>query len=152
MFALALRKVGDRAEAEDIVQEALARAYHCAGQFDGQHHLSTWLYRIVLNCCRDFLKSPRRLEQPVDPARNDIASSPAPEDHVLRTERSRQLSAAIAKLRPSDGEILVQKHMMELSFQEIHELTGAPITSLKIRATRARERLRKLLCEDAGEP
>jgi RNA polymerase sigma-70 factor (ECF subfamily) len=65
MHALATRMVGDSAEAEDLVQDSFAKAFSRLQQFDWSYGLSTWLYRIVLNSCRDHLKSPRRSEQPV---------------------------------------------------------------------------------------
>ena len=64
-------------------------------------------------------------------------------------EHNLRLLDAVTKVRPKHNEIIVLEHLLELSFQEIHELTGTRITGLKIRAIRAREHLRALLQEDA---
>jgi RNA polymerase sigma-70 factor (ECF subfamily) len=147
LFGLALRMVGDRTEAEDLVQEAFAKAYCNLADFDPGYRLSTWLYRITLNVCRDFLKSPRRRERPAHSAEmpesaglvDATVSAPEQRDEVRRVQR------ALAQLRPKYREILVLKDLEELSYEEIRAITGAPITALKIRAVRARQRLRELL-------
>lgn len=146
MYKLALRMIGDGAEAEDLVQEAFARAFQRIDQFDATYRLSTWLHRIVLNSCRDHLKSPRRRERP-----STAPLEPTPEDVELQADpmvdaqRARRLHHALDELRPKYREIIVLKDLLELSYDEIRDVTGTPITGLKIRAIRARTRLRKLL-------
>jgi RNA polymerase sigma-70 factor (ECF subfamily) len=147
LYARALRMTGDPVEAEDLVQEAFARAFCRLDQFDAQYRLSTWLHRILLNSWRDQLKSPRRRERPSDapPEPAHESHSPSSDDPMLEREREQRLRSALDALRPTYREIIVLKDLLELSFEEIHELTGAPITGLKIRAIRARARLRALL-------
>jgi RNA polymerase sigma-70 factor, ECF subfamily len=149
LFGLALRMVGDRAEAEDLVQEAFARAYGHLTDFDPCYRLSTWLYRITLNLCRDFLKSPRRRERPgqlggMEEAGALLADSAVTPDQA---ETVRRVQQALAKLKPQYREILVLKDLEELSYEEIRAVTKTPITALKIRAVRARQKLRALLEE-----
>jgi RNA polymerase sigma-70 factor (ECF subfamily) len=143
MRALARRVTGDRAEADDLVQEAFARAFRRLHQFDAKYRLSTWLYRIVLNSCRDHLKSPRRKEHPC--AQQAEPTSHAEADPWIAGDRARRVHRALAELRPTYKEIIVLKDLMELSYDEIHEITGTPVTGLKIRAIRARARMRELL-------
>lgn len=151
LFALCVRTVGDRAEAEDLVQESFARAYARLDTFDSNYRLSTWLYRVALNACRDHLKSPRRRERP---SSGDIGLSsqrvdPGPGAHaqLVLVERAQRLRRALVELRPAYREIIVLKDLQEHTYKEISEMTGAPITALKIRAVRARTRLRALLEE-----
>jgi RNA polymerase sigma-70 factor, ECF subfamily len=144
MYAVALRMTGDKAEAEDLVQDSFARAFRRLHQFDATYRLSTWLYRIVLNSCRDHLKSPRRNERPAGARQLELAES----DPWLARERKQRLSRAIERLTPHYSEIVMLKDVMELSYEEIHTLTGTPVTGLKIRAIRARDRLRELLEEE----
>jgi RNA polymerase sigma-70 factor, ECF subfamily len=147
MYARALRSIGDPVEAEDLVQDAFVRAFGRLDRFDPKYRLSTWLHHIVINSCRDHLKSPRRRERPCGGQQLDAvsAASDPDSDPMVVDERVRRLRSALAELRPKYLEIVVLKDMMGLSFQEIHGATGAPITGLKIRAIRARARLRKLL-------
>lgn len=146
MYGLALRMIGDGTEAEDLVQEAFARAFHRLHQFDATYRLSTWLHRIVLNSCRDHLKSPRRRERPsTAPLEPSPESTESPADPMVDGQRARRLHDALQELRPKHREIIVLKDVLELSYDEISGVTGTPITGLKIRAIRARARLRKLL-------
>ena len=146
MYALALRTVRDPSEAEDLVQESFARAFARLDEFDPQYRLSTWLYRIVLNTCRDHIKSPRRRELPASQSMDTARESPEWEnDPALVHERARRVQRALSKLRPNYWEIVMLKDVMELSYDEIKDVTGCALPGLKIRAVRARARLRKLL-------
>jgi len=147
VFSLARRMTGDAAEAEDLTQETFARAFVALDDFDSSFRLSTWLYRIALNACRDHLKSPRRREQPDPSAANGAAHVPAPEAAMDRDREAVRVRAALERLSPSYREALVLKDMQGLAYEEIREITGAPVTALKIRVLRARARLRAFLEE-----
>ena len=128
LFVLASRLMRETAEAEDAVQE-------------------TWLYRITVNVCRDAWRSDRAREQREAKESESLADHDAGEPEALLAARRRALAVRekLDQLRPAYREILVLKDMQELSYEEIHVITGAPITALKIRAIRARQKLRKLL-------
>ena len=146
MYSLALSVIADPVEAEDLVQESFERAFSRLHQFDPKYRLSTWLYRIVLNTCRDHLKSPRRKERPCEDQYLRPNRDPTdPEVPLIKGERSVRLHKALAELRPQYKEIIVLKDLMELSYDEIQAITGMTVTGLKIRAIMARARLRKLL-------
>lgn len=151
MYALALRLLRDPAEAEDVVQESFARAFCAIDRFDPTYRLSTWLYGIALNICRDVWKSARvrtaRSHAPVS-VWSDASEATRPDALLVAQRRSERLWQALEGMRPAYREILVLKDMQELSYQEIQEITGAPITALKIRAIRAREQLRKLIGDE----
>jgi RNA polymerase sigma-70 factor (ECF subfamily) len=156
LYRLGLRMLGDQAEAEDVVQETFTRAYKRLDGFDSNYRLSTWLYRIALNICRDHLKSPRRKEQPrvVDsqfPPSGE--SAPRADKQVESARMAERVHNALARLSPSYREIIVLKDLQEMSYPEIREITGTPVTALKIRAIRARAKLREVLeHEGADEP
>lgn len=151
MYALALRLLHDSAEAEDVVQEAFARAFCAIDRFDPTYRLSTWLYGIALNICRDVWKSARvrtaRDAAPVS-AWSGESEGTRPDALLVAQRRAARLWQTLEGMRPAYREILVLKDMQELSYQEIHEITGAPITALKIRAIRAREQLRKQMGDE----
>jgi RNA polymerase sigma-70 factor (ECF subfamily) len=148
LYRLAYRLYGDAHEAQDAVQETFARAYQKLEYFDHRYRLSTWLHRITLNICRDHLKSPRRSEHsyadPTESGHLVTGDSPTETSLVCRRQAHR-LREAINALRPSYREIIVMKDLREMSFREISNITGTPVTALKIRAVRARARLRKKL-------
>lgn len=147
LFSMAHRLVGCRAEAQDLVQESLAKAYTNLDRFDSQYRLSTWLHRITLNTCRDHLKSARRRERASgsDPMPERADERPAPDEEVARRRRAERVHAALNRLKPSYREVLVLKDLQGLSYSEIEEITGSPITALKIRVVRARAKLRRLM-------
>lgn len=150
MLKLAVRLVGDPFEAEDLVQESFVKAYTHLDRFDPRYRLSTWLQRIALNTCRDYLKSPRRRE------RADPVSEPADErmpidDELALQRRAAHVRAAVARLRPKYREVLILKYFEDLTNTEIERRTGDALAAVKIRVLRARGKLRELLMEDAGE-
>ncbi|MDH5491159.1 MAG: sigma-70 family RNA polymerase sigma factor [Myxococcales bacterium] len=148
LFSLCVRMVGNRHDAEDLLQLAFTKAYAKLSTYDPTYRLSTWLYRIALNACRDHLKSPRRRERPsAEVPEHWLARHPEEEadSRMIRAERVQQLRHAIDRLPESYREIVLLKDIQELSYQEIHEATGTPITALKIRAVRARAQLRVLV-------
>lgn len=150
VHGLVTRMVPNRAEADDLVQETFARAYCALGQFDPRYRFSTWLYRIALNLCRDHRKSAKRRERPSGVDAESILGDHASDQtsHELKPDsdaRLVRLRLAIEQLSDKDREVIVLKDLQDLSFEELREITGTPITALKIRALRARARLAVLV-------
>jgi RNA polymerase sigma-70 factor (ECF subfamily) len=147
LYLMASRLVGDPAEAQDLVQESLAKAYTNLDRFDPKYRLSTWLHRITLNTCRDHLKSARRRERAcgADPMPERPDEAVLPDEQVARRRRAARVREALERLKPAYREVLVLKDLQGLSYAEIKEITGAPITALKIRVVRARAKLRKVV-------
>jgi len=151
LYLMAVRLVGDAVEAQDLVQESLAKAYVNLERFDPSFRLSTWLHRITLNTCRDHLKSARRRERVAgaDVAVDRADEGLAPDEALFQRAQAERVQGALARLKESYREVLVLKDMQGMSYQEIKEITGSPITALKIRVVRARGKLRKLLEDEA---
>jgi RNA polymerase sigma-70 factor (ECF subfamily) len=140
------RLVRNTSDQDELVQEAFARAYCALEQFDPRYRFSTWLYRIALNLCRDHNKSAKRREHSVglDVEAAMPAGAPTQPSHEMKPDRDTELArlrVAIDLLSDKDREVIVLKDLHELSYEEIRELTGSPITALKIRVVRARRRL-----------
>ncbi|HEX9105338.1 MAG TPA: sigma-70 family RNA polymerase sigma factor [Polyangia bacterium] len=147
--AMMLRFVHNGADAEDLAQSAFIAAFDALGNFDVEQRFSTWIYRIAINLAKDHLKSKKRTETALP---GDDVRDAAFAGHIAGTDeathaRQRQalLERALATLSVEDREILVLKDLEELPFEEIKALTGRPVTALKIRAVRARARLRQAL-------
>jgi RNA polymerase sigma-70 factor, ECF subfamily len=147
--ALMYRMVHNAADAEDLAQQAFLLAFDALGTFDVEQRFSTWLYRIAINAAKDHLKSKKRTEAPLpdgDVRDAAFAGRVASTDEAAgAAQRRALLERAMATLSIEDREILVLKDIEELSFDEIKQITGRPITALKIRAVRARGRLRAAL-------
>jgi len=155
VFSVAARTLSDRAEAEDVAQQAFVDAYDALDRFRGAgraHAFSTWLVRIAVNRAKDVLKSKRWSEEPlqrdVGGGEATFAHTPAdPEGAVLRGEDQRRLEAALARVPVKYREVLILKDVEELPYEEIRAILDLPITTLKIRVVRARAMMQELLAD-----
>jgi RNA polymerase sigma-70 factor (ECF subfamily) len=153
VFSVALRMLGDRAEAEDVAQQAFVDAFDALDRFRGEdrpHAFSTWLVRIAVNRAKDVLKSKRWSEEPLD---REVGAGDAsfahdtatPETHALRDEQLRRLQRALLRVPIKYREVLILKDVEELPYDEIHAILRLPITTLKIRVVRGRAMMQKAL-------
>ncbi len=141
IFALAYRQIGREEEARDVVQEAFLRAFRALPGFKGQAKFSSWLYRITLNLCRDWLRRERRAPFVPTPEGVDIADLERPdtvatesvEDLVARRDLSEHVARAMRRLPDEQRSAILLKEYHGLTFQEIAELQGCPLSTVKTR-------------------
>jgi RNA polymerase sigma-70 factor (ECF subfamily) len=150
VFGLTLRLVGNRTEAEDLTQQAFVEAYGGLDRFDPGRRFATWLFRIAVNNCKDHLKSHKRRERPFGEERDQDSAlfaspRPTPEQALASSQVRRIVSEALDRLAPKYRVPLVLKDIEGLSYEEMREVLGLPITTLKIRVVRARARMEELL-------
>ena len=133
------------ADADDIVQEAMLRAWRA---FDGVRgaDIKPWLLTIVRNCWRNSgADTKRRAHTPLPD--EDISPLPAeaanPEQAAIEASQGRKLSEAVALLPDEFREVLILREMEDLSYREIAEITKAPIGTVMSRLARARALLRE---------
>jgi RNA polymerase sigma-70 factor, ECF subfamily len=143
----ATRMVGSRDAAEDAVQDAFVRAFDHLADCRYPDKFAGWLFLILRNRC--FAERRRRTRQgrPLEPRDEAFAGPDRPDGNVERAERSRALNDSLGKLTPEQREVFVLKHVEGLPYEEIAQLTGATVASLKMRMHRAYDRLRELLKE-----
>lgn len=153
-FSVALRMLGSRADAEDVAQQAFTDAYAALERFRGEGRTNAfyaWLLRIVINRAKDVLKSKKRTEEPL--ASEEVSGNQAmftqepgsPEAEAGQAEDRRMLEAALMRLAPKYREILILKDVEGLAYEEIRSILRLPVTTLKIRAVRARSKMRQEL-------
>ncbi len=131
-------------DAEDIVQDAMLRAFRAFGGFRGEN-IRPWLLAIVRNCWRNSVTDVQRRGHTPLPEEDDrplVYDGPDPEAQSLRASESRRLEAVIAGLPPAFREVLILREVEDLSYQEIAEATGAPIGTVMSRLARARAMLK----------
>lgn len=157
MLAVARRLVRDEEDARDAVQEAFVSAFRSLERFEGGSRLSTWLHRIVVNCCLMRLRSrQRRPEEPIEDLlprfledghqESRAVDWSEPVDALLqRQEICALVRASIDRLPESYRTVLVLRDIEELSTAEAAGLLGITENALKIRLHRARQALRTLL-------
>jgi RNA polymerase sigma-70 factor (ECF subfamily) len=142
----ALHMLGDPADAEDAVQEAFVRAYRGLAGCRNPERFGAWLMRILANRCRTARLRRWRREQVVvadHGALGVAAVRPRAERYAWREE----IAAALARLPDEQREAFLLKHVEELEYEEMAEVTGAGVSALKMRVKRACDRLRQLLME-----
>jgi RNA polymerase sigma-70 factor (ECF subfamily) len=154
---LALRLLGDPEEAKDISQDAFLQVYKMLGRFEGRSSLKTWIYRIVLNLCRNRLRfwrrhhraqsSPLEALAPREEARLvcRLRADPGPFECVQRRELGATVQAALLRLPFEQKAILLLREAEELSCSQIAAALGLREGTVKSRLARAREALRREL-------
>jgi RNA polymerase sigma-70 factor, ECF subfamily len=152
IFALAYRVLGREEEARDIVQETFLRAFRGIGNFRGQAKFSSWVYRIALNLCRDWIRRERRAPLVPTPDGMDIvelAAEQGPaepiEDLVARNDMSRAVAKGMALLPDEQRTTIVLKEYHGMTFQEIADLQGCPLSTVKTRLYQGLSVLRRQL-------
>ena len=142
----AIRMVGNRDEAEDVLQSAFIRAYRALASCRDPSRFSAWVYQIVANECRTFVVRRARRERRL--VHNDLELHMAAVDPTVDArETLEDVEYALAQLDVDQREAFLMKHVEELSYEEMTEITGVGISALKMRVKRACTRLRELLEE-----
>ena len=152
IHALAYRILGREEDARDVCQEAFLRAFRGLKGFKGQAKFSSWLYRIAVNLCRDLLRRERRggVVQPsegfeldeqgiVDDSRETV------EDLIVRRDLGRAVSKVMATLPEEQRTVIVLKEYHGLTFREIADLMGCPLSTAKTRLYQGLSVLRQQL-------
>ena len=157
LYRRAYRILGNAADAEDAVQDALLAAYTHLHQFRGQAQISTWLTAIVLNCARLQLR--RRAKhvqvsldectagepQPVSVSERLADHRPNPEDEYRESELSARLTHLHRQLSPTVRRTFLLRDVDGLSIRETARILGVPTGTVKAQSARARKRLKELM-------
>lgn len=154
VFAFCARMLGDRAEAEDIAQDVFLTVYKSAGDFRGDSAFSTWLFRIAKNQTLNRIKylerrgrSARRREVDGEDrvARLVDEDVQSPDDVVADRQQAQMIQEAINELGEEHRAVVVLRDMEDMSYEEISDITGLPLGTVKSRIHRARSALAKRL-------
>jgi RNA polymerase sigma-70 factor (ECF subfamily) len=152
IYALAFRVLGREDDARDVCQEAFLRAFRALPGFKGEAKFSSWLYRITLNLCRDWLRRKKRTPVVQAPEGVDLvelaaAQGPAEsiEDLVARKQLSAAVAEAMASLPDEQRTAIVLKEFHGLTFQEIADLQQIPLSTVKTRLYQGLSVLRRTL-------
>jgi RNA polymerase sigma-70 factor, ECF subfamily len=137
----AVRMLGNRDDAEDALQATFVRAYRSLGKYQERDKFSAWLYRILVNQCRSI--AARRSHRERVFIREEAVLLNAPDRSTTWTGEDEEfVQRVLAELDPLLREAFVLKHVEELSYEEMSELTGVGVSALKMRVKRACDRLR----------
>jgi RNA polymerase sigma-70 factor (ECF subfamily) len=155
IYSLAYRVIGREEDARDVCQETFLRAFRALSGFRGQAKFSSWLYRIALNLCRDWVRRDRRtpvVQAPEDTDLSDLAAIREPaesvEDLVVRRDLTRTVERAMRHLPEEQRTAIILKEYHGLTFQEIADLLGCPLSTVKTRLYQGLAVLRRELGSD----
>src|SRR5256886_5707659 len=158
IYALAYRTIGREEDARDVCQETFLRAYRALPGFKGQAKFSSWLYRIALNLCRDWMRKQRRapvMQAPEGVDLADLAAERGPVESIEELVSRRQLSAVVAEamqLLPEEQRTaILLKEYHGMTFQEIADLQGCPLSTVKTRLYQGLTVLRRELERRAAQ-
>lgn len=152
---LAAWLAGSRSDAEDIVQEAMLRAYKYLDGFSGST-FRPWLLAIVRNTAMTWLKRNRSDKvvlvpdfQSAEPEKDLVAQAESPEHALLLRDLAHQLNRAVAALPAEFREVIVLRELHDLSYKEIAAVVDVPIGTVMSRLSRARRLLMDALPEQS---
>src|SRR5436305_799755 len=148
------RMLGDYESSLDVTQEVFIKVYNSLRKYSPEYKFSTWLYRIAHNAAIDHMRrnsiSPQSLEAENADGTYQIqieSRQPSPEQNHERSEWKTEIDAVIKCLPPSYRDLILLRHSRDLSYDEIAEVTGLPLGTVKNRLFRAREMMRDIFVE-----
>lgn len=153
VFRVALRLVGNEADAEEIVQEAFLRGYQRLESFEGRSSFGTWLYRIAVNCALNRIGQPGieaeyRLGEESNPEERTVqvmTPTAGPEQALLAREISSAQELALRRLTETEKTAFVLRHLEDRPMSEIAEVLGIAPNAAKQAVFRAVKKMRREL-------
>ena len=165
VFNLALRLTGNRADAEDLAQDALLRAVRALPGFRGDSLASTWAYRITVNAWKNRVRAEKRRhfwktvtlglvsgKDGEDEVRDVKADEPPLDAELEKAERASAVQAALMTLEENDRAIVVLREIEDKSYEDIGSMLDLPQGTVKSRLFRARAKLKTILKTTATNP
>jgi len=152
IYGLAVRMVMDAEEAKDLSQQAFLQAFIHIRDFRQQSQFRTWLFRIAINQCYNYLKNKKRFGEPVDCQEMQLMGDDSPEADLVAEDERRRLYAALALLPAKQRAVITLKLEKGLSYQEISQVLGGTAGAARVNYCQALKTLRKhLKSEDQNE-
>lgn len=149
LFNLALRMTRNREDARDLTQAVFLKAYRGLQGFDTRRRLYSWLYRIMLNEGLNLL-SRKRVQEPVS---EDLPGTQgSPEDDYLSTVIQETVQTALQELSVEQRQIIILRHFLHLSYEEMGEVLEIPAKTVKSRLFTARQNLAPILQRLGAHP
>lgn len=147
----AFRLLGNRAEAEDVAQEAMLRLWRQAPTWrQGEAQVTTWLYRVVANLCTDRLRRSDR-SAPLDAAGDPVDARAGPAQQMQEAARAHALQVALSELPERQRQAVVLRHIEELGNPEIAEIMDISVEAVESLVARGKRALSAKLREQSEE-
>lgn len=143
LFNVALRMLGNVQDAEDVTQTVFGNAFVSLKRFDPKYRFFSWIYRMAVNESLNTIK--RRKGMVTLDDHSPIPAPGGPTDHAA--EAADRVGKALMDLKPDDRAVVVLRHFVSFSYEEMAEVLDVPVRTVKSRLFTARERLRLALLE-----
>ncbi|ANX00898.1 RNA polymerase subunit sigma-24 [Thermoclostridium stercorarium subsp. leptospartum DSM 9219] len=157
VYNIALRMTGNPEDAQELAQEAIVRAFTSIGKFRGDSSFSTWLYRITINVCTDFLRKRNKvtlISMEQGAASNDNQQglqieeeSPGPDELAEKKQLKKLVRDAMDALSEEHRQVLILRDILKLSYKEIANTLKVNEGTIKSRINRARAGLKKIVMQ-----
>jgi RNA polymerase sigma-70 factor, ECF subfamily len=159
VYSLCYRMTGDAQEAEDLAQEAFLRLYRSVGGFRHGTRLRPWFHRIAVNVCLDALRKRREATVPLDKLLEmeiqprTASREEMPEEAYLSREARADVQRGLLALSGDYRVVLILRYLEDLSYREIAEVVGVPVSTVETRLFRAKKMLAAVLAarDDEGK-
>lgn len=139
VYNVALRMLGNVQDAEDVTQTVFGNAFAALESYDPEYRFFSWIYRMTVNESLNTLKRRRNVVS-LDGSFDIPASGGSPENDV-----EERVGRALLKLKPDDRAVVILRHFVSFSYEEISDVLEVPVKTVKSRLFTARERLRESL-------
>ncbi|MBP6004459.1 MAG: sigma-70 family RNA polymerase sigma factor [Pyrinomonadaceae bacterium] len=148
------RMLGNHESALDVTQEVFIKVYNSLHKYSSEYKFSTWLYRIAHNAAIDHMRRNSITAMSIESENADgtfqlqiESRRPSPEQDHERNEWRNEIDAVVKCLPPSYRDLILLRHSRDLSYDEIAQITGLPLGTVKNRLFRAREMMRQMFVE-----
>lgn len=160
IYNLCLSRLASREDALDVSQDTFLKAYRSIGAYRGESKLSSWLYRICLNCITDHQRRHTEAHIPIDPDENgegginvvDESPDSSPEKAAERADVQSAVRAAVAQLPHESRDVLILREFEGMSYDEIAATLDIEVGTVKSRLNRAKQKLKEILTERNFSP
>lgn len=153
VYVVALSHTQSHADAQDVAQDVFLRLFTSAETFRSDDHLRAWLLRCAINRCHDLHRSAwtRRVDERDEMADIGSSASMDPANIVIAAIEASDVWKALAQLAPKLREVALLRYMEDLPSEEIARIVGASPAAVRMRLSRARNQMRKLLDSEEGD-
>ncbi|MDQ3491427.1 MAG: sigma-70 family RNA polymerase sigma factor [Acidobacteriota bacterium] len=148
------RMLGDYDSSLDVTQEVFIKVYNSLERYSSEYKFSTWLYRIARNAAIDHMRRNSINAQSLETENADgtyqlqiESPNPSPEQDRERSEWRTEIGEVVKRLPSVYKELILLRHSQDLSYDEIADITGLPLGTVKNRLFRAREMMREIFIE-----
>lgn len=145
VYSVAYKFTRDAEEVNDLSQEVFVKIYKSLGRYDPQYKFSTWTVKVATNICLDFVRKKKLNSVPLEEIENYARVESTPETIYIKREKSQRVRAAIEELPEIYRLPIIMYHQKGMSYNEIAEALGKPLSIIKNRIFRARHVLKESL-------